>query len=596
MSGFAWRLCRARRRLSIAWLVCVLLSGPASSSVAGLRWVPLATAPGYQDLSGQPATRTIVADGRGGYLLAWQDGGAQGGNIVVQGLTADLSPNPSWPQGGWRFSSEFWVVLGGVAPDGRGGALAWWTRDGGRVTIRQLGADGSAQSVWPPKGVTFGSATGPVEIAAVEADGSGGAWVVFSRPGTVGASELRVTWIQSNGAFGPAYGEAGRMLTDRASGHPVPLVAPDGQGGALVCWMAVNPGGAAELRLLRLTTTGDAPGWPAEGVVVRATPELMAESGDGISRITADGSGGAYVAWVEWVAGSVTVDRDVLLSHLTGDGRLAGGWPLEGVKLAGTERQEEPSDLFGDGQGGVFLVWHVGWVDVRVQRVRADGTLAAGAWREGGVSPVPSGTGGAPAVAAPDGEGGLYVTWEKRYATGEMDDRVGTLELQRLTAAGEPAVGWPAEGQLLLRLQNRVIRRGIATGGPDQLVLVWSEYSLPGTNAESDIFGLQVSAEPPPPPPPQSRRLSFGRPLPNPTAGPMTVELELPASTPIKVWIADLAGRSVRALVDATRGPGIERIVWDGRDQAGHPVGQGVFFVVREAMGRRRADPFVVAR
>jgi len=126
---------------------------------------------------------------------------------------------------------------------------------------------------------------------------------------------------------------------------------------------------------------------------------------------------------------------------------------------------------------------------------------------------------------------------------------------------------------------------------------VWSEYPLAGASSESDVFGLQVTPDPLPPEPPlPSWSLSFGRPRPNPTPGPMSLDLELPRPTPIRVRIMDLSGRAVRDLVNGTRGPGIQRITWDGMDQAGHAVGQGVFFVVSEALGRRKADPFVVAR
>jgi len=74
-------------------------------------------------------------------------------------------------------------------------------------------------------------------------------------------------------------------------------------------------------------------------------------------------------------------------------GQLAAGWSVGGNRIAGTEWQEDPDGLVGDGQGGVFLAWNVGGVDARVQHLGAYGALVAGSWREGGITPVPSGSG-----------------------------------------------------------------------------------------------------------------------------------------------------------------------------------------------------------
>ena len=582
---------RVRRCVWAGGLLGVVLLAPATAS--GLDPVPIVTAPGYQDLTNQPGISSLLADPSGGYYLAWEDGASGIAHIVVQGLGDDLAPRAAWPADGRRFQSEQWVILGGLVPDGRGGALAWWTRDGGRLTIAQMRHDGSPQPGWPMKGVTFGSEAAVVEMAAIEPDHSGGAWVMFRRPLSDDASEMRVTRIQDNGAFPAFYGELGLRLTDRAPRYSFPMVIGDGQGGALVRWVARDPSGVAELRLLRLAPAGVAPGWPIDGVVVRSSPDIVADWGDETPLIAADGGGGAFVAWSEKVP-TASSDQNVRLSHVTGAGQIAPGWPGDGMKLADSDWQEGLSGLVGDEGGGVFAAWRVGYIDVRVQHVLGDGSLAAGRWQPGGVSPAAGGTAGAPALLASDRSGGLYLTWPRMY--GEGGAGLGrALRLQRMTGAGEPHSGWPPEGRSLWTPEHALARKALAVGAPDQAVVVWSEYLLPGTSAESDLLGLLIGPQPNPPEVP-AWSLDFGRPRPNPTPGPMTVELELPASTAVKVWIADLAGREVRTLVGGSRGPGIERIAWDGRDQAGHLVCQGIYFVVREAMGRRRADRFVVAR
>jgi flagellar hook assembly protein FlgD len=49
--------------------------------------------------------------------------------------------------------------------------------------------------------------------------------------------------------------------------------------------------------------------------------------------------------------------------------------------------------------------------------------------------------------------------------------------------------------------------------------------------------------------------------------------------------VYDLAGRHVRALREGFAGPGEQRVVWDGRDDAGRSVATGVYFVRARGQG-----------
>ena len=64
---------------------------------------------------------------------------------------------------------------------------------------------------------------------------------------------------------------------------------------------------------------------------------------------------------------------------------------------------------------------------------------------------------------------------------------------------------------------------------------------------------------------------------PNPFNPTTTIEYRVDAFVPVKLSIYDTLGQKVRTLVDAQQAPGRYRLQWDGRTDAGIPVGSGVY-------------------
>jgi flagellar hook assembly protein FlgD len=77
---------------------------------------------------------------------------------------------------------------------------------------------------------------------------------------------------------------------------------------------------------------------------------------------------------------------------------------------------------------------------------------------------------------------------------------------------------------------------------------------------------------------------------PNPVQ-PSTLATEIRFELAEPAWIAlrlyDVAGRSVRTLVDGTFAAGEHLARWDGRDERGHRVAAGVYFYRLDADGRQ---------
>lgn len=56
------------------------------------------------------------------------------------------------------------------------------------------------------------------------------------------------------------------------------------------------------------------------------------------------------------------------------------------------------------------------------------------------------------------------------------------------------------------------------------------------------------------------------------------IKFVLPERTKVKIEIFDRAGQTVRILADEYQGPGAKTIAWDGKDQNGNLLPEGVYF------------------
>jgi hypothetical protein len=76
---------------------------------------------------------------------------------------------------------------------------------------------------------------------------------------------------------------------------------------------------------------------------------------------------------------------------------------------------------------------------------------------------------------------------------------------------------------------------------------------------------------------------------PNPVRGQAWVRLALPAAAMVSVAVYDQSGRQVRGLAGSVMAAGEHSLVWDGCDQQGRRLAQGVYFVRAQAGAVRRS-------
>jgi subtilisin family serine protease len=83
---------------------------------------------------------------------------------------------------------------------------------------------------------------------------------------------------------------------------------------------------------------------------------------------------------------------------------------------------------------------------------------------------------------------------------------------------------------------------------------------------------------------------------PNPGPGGFTVRYSIDVAGPVRIAVFDVAGRRVRVLSEAFQEAGPHHVRWDGSDEGGRAVGDGVYFVRFENQGRTVSRKVVLLR
>jgi hypothetical protein len=84
----------------------------------------------------------------------------------------------------------------------------------------------------------------------------------------------------------------------------------------------------------------------------------------------------------------------------------------------------------------------------------------------------------------------------------------------------------------------------------------------------------------PPPDPPASESLYLDRNFFNPRQQPLGMDCNVGTGGQVKITVFNLAGEKVITLENEYESAGLYRMAWDGRNNRGETVGNGVYFVI----------------
>ncbi len=349
------------------------------------------------------------------------------------------------------------------------------------VILLALAAPARAQLWSPSTGVPVCGDSCGTNYHRVTEDGKGGLYVAWTEYGDYPATDYDayVQRLTGSGLIAPGWPVGGLALCALRKSQSPQAITLDGYGGAFVTWYddrSVGPtfGTGFDTYVQRVLAGGTvAPNWPTNGMAAS-----LAINGQFPEALVPDASGGCYVIWQD-ERDYPTQDFDVYVQHLTATGEVAEGWPADGLPLSTAPEAQGLISAIPDGAGGVVIVWadcqrcsgQIPDVDIYAQRLLPGGTIAPG-WTAGGTLLVTSR--GAPRVAT-DGAGGFYLA-TSTFAPFDFAEHW----VDRFTVSGTRAPGWPAAGVRVCGAPGERHPPAIAPDGMGGLLLTWNDFRGPG--------------------------------------------------------------------------------------------------------------------
>ena len=334
---------------------------------------------------------------------------------------------------------------------------------------------GTALAGWPNNpyaDIVVCDAAGDQYLPTAAPDGAGGAFVAWLDERTPNADRVFIQRLSADGR--PLWAPGGLALSVEGTSIAAIAMTADGAGGAIVAWSSWTPAAGRDIRAQRVRADGTF-AWARVGVVVSST------DGQFGMRIVADGAGGAVIAWQDYR----TSVRQSFVQRLAANGDCL--WAPNGLFLHAEANGNVPAALAVTGDGGVVAAWAANEGSpfaLKAQKVSGDGAIL---WPSGGLvaatSTVPLQI---PAIAS-DGAQGAIVAWTtfQDFPVSRYD-----VKVQRVTAAGDRP--WASDGLLVagcpsaLPLQNV----DIASDGAGGAFLAWNQRQ----GADNDVQAQRISA------------------------------------------------------------------------------------------------------
>ena len=368
-----------------------------------------------------------VSDDAGGAIVLWQDERSTKSGVDIYAQRIDAQGQVLWTVDGVvGISASGTQENVSAIPDGTHGVILCWedSRSGNRdIYAQRLNGSGARQ--WTPLGVAVCTAANDQSVARIASDYAGGALIAWQdyRNGNPDIYAQRL-----DGSGNALWRPNGAVACSLAGSQQSPAVAPDMLGGAYVAWSDLRSGGG-DIYAQRLGATGG-PVWTPNGLVVCDAATLQANP-VGVS----DGGQAAIFAWEDRRNGA----GDIYAQKMGTAGTIQ--WAADDVPLRVATGYASSLVATHDGLGGMFLTWNDGRSgidgDAYAQWLSHEGTAQ---WTANGVRLCSAVNDQVPEAIAPDGLGGMIVSW--------TDWRLGAFEwdvyAQRLNAAG--AVQWTAGG------------------------------------------------------------------------------------------------------------------------------------------------------
>ncbi len=547
----------------------------------------------------------MVSDGSGGAVVTWADFRTGGNNdIYAQHVLAGGTVDFGWPADGRALCTAAGnQTVPAIVSDGAGGAIVAWDdrRNAGigDIYAQHVLAAGAVDGAWPVDGRAVCSASADQTVPSVASDGSGGAVIAWADQRN-GSSNIDVfaAHVSGAGALDTAWPANGAAVSTATGNQQVPAIVSDAAGGGIVTFVDMRAGLFA-LYAQRVARYG-----------VLGTPEPVIAS---VKDVPGDQGGRVKLSWdASWLDTdpSPVVDHYWIFRSVPPAAVAAAIRNGVAVRLVSAAVRAVSEDPLGATSG-----WHVTPSLFATQY--ATGTVY---WEYlasqnalhivSGYSYLATTTGDSTGAYNPSTQfmvvawnaGGTQY-WSSPAAGGYSVDNLPPFTPSMLIGNFQPNathLHWQPNGEA--DFANYRLYRGTSPGftpSPGNLVssppdtgyadagAIGFYYKLSAVDAHGNESGFalltpastaEVSGA--------TLALALAAPAPNPASGSVMLRITLPTTDRADLAIHDVSGRRVRTVLTGVHGPGEHAVRWDGRDDAGHALAPGLYFVRLETAGR----------
>jgi hypothetical protein len=328
--------------------------------------VALCTAADYQ------IAPAITSDGAGGAIVIWQDNRTHTNNFDVYAQRVNASGVVQWPTDGVLICAHAFTMwseqnMSVVGTDGAGGAVVVWRDNrGGSVSdiyAQRVNAAGVVQ--WTANGVAVCNAPDYQENPVLLPDGAGGGIIAWEDNRFATNSDIYAQKLDGTGVA--QWSNNGVAVCSASYTQYNPGIISDGAGGAMISWED-NRASDANIYVQRINSSGVAQ-WTANGIAV-----CSAANQQTWPKIAPDGAGGAIVCWDDSRSGDFMYDIYAQRINSTG---LTQWAPDGVVVSAAVEDQQYPRIVADASGSAIVTWQDLrnGNYDIYAQQIEANGAV-----------------------------------------------------------------------------------------------------------------------------------------------------------------------------------------------------------------------------
>ena len=286
------------------------------------------------------------------------------------------------------------------------------------------------------------------------------------------------------------WGETGVRCSDFEFDQNSPKICNDGEGGAIVAWKGLTNDWSFDIYMQRLDEDGNRL-WGDEGIRVTGT-----EIDELVEAIISDGEGGAVILWLAQNSRRET-DDDLWIERFDPNGESM--WGDSGVVVCQERNKQRYANLKRHQNGFVVVWVDgrddddgQPQNDIYGQFIESDGAFR---WMENGYPICSVETHQENPVVTIDNEGYIWVVWEDYRFTGTP--RMRDIYMQKLhfipDDRGRPREVFNRDGIPLCMAERDQIEPDIVHDGQNGVWIVWEDYRLSGV--WSDIYSTHLRAD-----------------------------------------------------------------------------------------------------